>query len=89
MKISWIDICAIQINKYYYYSINIITAAGNRPESVHAKPTKPLAVTKHSSYGENNILALMTLQKAVVLKCQLSPTPNLFFDAATEKTYRL
>ena len=29
-----------------------MTAAGNRPESVHAKP-KPLAVTKHSSYIES------------------------------------
>ena len=29
-----------------------MTAAGNRPESVHAKP-KPLAVTKHSSYVES------------------------------------
>ena len=75
-----------------------MTVAGNWPESVHAKP-KPLAVTKHRSYtlraedsfyihGQKNILALMTLQKAVTsLKCQLSPTPNLFCDAATEKTY--
>ena len=29
-----------------------MTAAGNRPESVHAKP-KPLAVAKHSSYVES------------------------------------
>ena len=29
-----------------------MTAAGNRPESAHAKP-KPLAVTKHSSYVES------------------------------------
>ena len=54
-----------------------MTAAGNWPESVHAKP-KPLAVTKHSRYtlraedsfyihGQKNILALMTLLKAVVL----------------------
>ena len=30
----------------------------------------------------------MTLRKAVdSLKCQLSPTPNLFHDAATKKTH--
>ena len=54
-----------------------MTAAGNRPKSVHEKP-KPLAVTKHSRYtlraedsfyihGQKNTLALMTLRKAVVL----------------------
>ena len=34
------------------YQCLLVTAAGNRPESIHSKRT-PLAVTKHNSYVES------------------------------------
>ena len=71
-----------------------MTAAGNWPESVHAKP-KPLAVTKHSRYtlraedsfyihGQKNILALMTLRKAAVLNVSFLQ-PLTFFVMQQQK----
>ena len=39
-------------------------------------------------YGKNNILALMTLRKAVVWNVSFLQPLTLFYDAATEKTYR-
>ena len=39
-----------------------VEVAGNRPKSVHAKPT-PLAVTKHSSYVESRGFILHSRSK--------------------------
>ena len=47
-----ISVCLNLHLKYQYLLVREAGEAGDRPESVHSKPT-PLAVTKHNSYVES------------------------------------